>query len=110
MAPADEDRAPRCPECGWPLSAELPRCAGCNYPDPIPPELAGRVEVGNDWPTVGCGGWLRGLKKIPPRLPCGVDDPQHYREYHPEIAAFHRPIHATWKRQIVALERLWTVS
>jgi len=30
-----------CPECGWPLPPELPRCTGCNYPDRIPVELSG---------------------------------------------------------------------
>ena len=109
MAEPLDPGSPTCPEGGWPLPAELPRCAGCNYPDPIPAELSGADELA-DWPLTGCGGWMRGLKKIPPSLPCGGDDPRHYREYHPEIAACHRAIHTTWARQIVALERLWTVS
>jgi hypothetical protein len=110
MAGPLDPGVPTCPECGWPLPAERARCAGCNYPEPIPPELAGRMELGHDWPVIGCGGWLRGLKKIPPRLPCGVDDPQHYRNYHPEIAACHRAIHATWTRQVATPKRLWSVS
>jgi hypothetical protein len=77
-----------------------PGAPGC--PNPIPPS--------NDWPLVGCGGWLQGVKKLPPRLPCGGDDPAHYRELHPEIAWVHRALHATWTRQIEALEQLWTVS
>jgi hypothetical protein len=100
----DEDATPTCPECGWPLPAELARCAGCNYPEPIPEELSGK-----DWPAVGCGGRLRGLTKLPPRLSCGGDDPAHYRALHPEIALFHRELHATWTQQIEACARLWTV-
>jgi hypothetical protein len=33
-------------------------------PDPPPASL-----FGNNWPVVGCGGWLQGVKKLPPRLP-----------------------------------------
>ena len=76
-----------------------------SYPDPLPAGLSG-----NDWPVVGCGGWLQGVKKLPPSLPCGRENPQHYRELHPEIACVHRALHATWAQQIEALERLWTVS
>ena len=109
MADPLESDAPSCHECGWPLPAELARCAGCNYPDPIPVELSGRHEA-SDWPVIGCGGWMQGLKKIPPSLPCGRENPQHYREYHPEIALLHRALHDEWTRQIEALEQLWAVS
>jgi hypothetical protein len=101
--PLDAD-APSCPECGWHLPAALARCAGCNYPDPLPTSLSG-----NDWPVVGCGGWLQGVTKLPPRLPCGVDDPAHYREQHPEIALFHRALHEAWAQQIEACARLWAL-
>lgn len=62
----------------------------------------------NPWPDLGCGGWYEylGLKSIPPRLPCGGDDPAHYRELHPEIALVHRELHAMWKEQIETCERL----
>jgi len=62
-----------------------------------------------DWPVVGCGGQLRGVKKLPPRLPCGGDDPAHYRAYHPEIAVVHRELHARWAQQIETCARLWAV-
>ena len=44
------------------------------------------------WSEFGCGGWYErlNLKTIPPSLPCGGDDPAHYRDFHPEIAVVHR--------------------
>ena len=30
---AEEDDAPRCPECGWIWLDDQPRCAGCGYPE-----------------------------------------------------------------------------
>ena len=51
----------------------------------------------------------QGRKKVPSRLPCGGDDPGHYRELHPEIALFHRERHATWTQQIEACARVWAV-
>jgi hypothetical protein len=83
-----------------PLNPEAPRC-----PNPPPASPSG-----NDWPVVGCGGWLRGVKKLPPRLPCGGDNPTHYRELHPEIAWVHRALHATGAQQIESLEQLWSAS
>jgi hypothetical protein len=80
-----------------------PGAASC--PDPFPANVSG-----NNWPVIGCGGWLRGVKKLPPSVPCGRENPQHYREYHPELALFHRELHATWAQQIETLEQLWTVS
>jgi hypothetical protein len=64
------------------------------------------------WPEVGCRGWYErlGLSKIPPRLPCGGDPPAHYRDLHPEIALVHRALHATWRQQIEACERLWSAK
>jgi hypothetical protein len=81
-----------------PLDPGAPSC-----PNPLSAGLSG-----NDWP-VGCGGWLRGVKKLPPSLPCGGDDPAHYRELHPEIALVHRELHATWTQQIEACARLWAL-
>jgi len=83
-----------------PLDPGAPSC-----PDPLPARMSG-----NDWPVVGSGGWLRGVQKLPPRLPCGGDDPAHYRELHPEIALVHRTLHEQWVRQIAALEQLWAAS
>jgi hypothetical protein len=64
------------------------------------------------WPEVGCGGWYErlDLKRIPPSLPCGGDDPAHYRDRHPEIAVVHRELHAVWAAQIEACERLWSAK
>jgi hypothetical protein len=47
------------------------------------------------WSEFGCGGWYErlNLKTIPPSLPCGGDDPEHYRDFHPEIAVVHRELH-----------------
>jgi hypothetical protein len=61
-------------------------------------------------PEIGCGGWLKGVRKLPSELPCGRQNPQHYRELHPEIAWVHRTLHATWAQQIEALEQLWSAS
>jgi hypothetical protein len=36
---AEDDAAPRCPECWWIWPDGSVRCAGCGYPDPI--ELPG---------------------------------------------------------------------
>jgi hypothetical protein len=62
------------------------------------------------WPEIGCDGWYErlNLKRIPPRLPCGGDDPAHYRDLHPEIALVHRDLHAVWAAQIEVCERLWS--
>jgi hypothetical protein len=64
------------------------------------------------WPEFGCGGSYErlGLNKIPPRLPCGGDDPAHYRDRHPEIAVVHRELHAVWAAQIEECERLWSAE
>jgi hypothetical protein len=64
------------------------------------------------WSEFGCGGWYArlNLNKIPSSLPCGGDDPEHYREFHPEIAAVHRELHATWMQQIEVCERLWSAE
>jgi hypothetical protein len=83
-----------------PLDAGAPSC-----PDPLSASLSGY-----DWPVVGCGGWLQGVKKLSARLPCGGDNPAHYRELHPEITSAHRELHVTWARQIATLEQLWTAS
>jgi hypothetical protein len=66
----------------------------------------------SDWPEVTCGGWYErlGLRQIPPSLPCGGDDPQHYRDFHPEIALIHCKLHETWIRQIETCERLWSAG
>ena len=58
----------------------------------------------------GCDGWYERLnmKTIPPSLPCGGDDPEHYQNFHPEIAIVYRELHAGWAQQIEACERLWS--
>ena len=62
------------------------------------------------WSEFGCGGWYDrlNLRTIPPSLPCGGDDPEHYRDFHPEVAVVHRKLHATWAEQIEACRRLWS--
>lgn len=38
------------------------------------------------------------------------DDPQRYREFHPEIALAHRELHAAWTQQIEMCERMLTTN
>ena len=64
------------------------------------------------WSEFGCGGWYErlNLKRIPPSLPCGGDDPEHIGTSIVRSRSFTVSWHAAWAEQIEACERMWSAE